>query len=108
MIEEGINEIPESRVKIKTTPTDSFESRTYVGTEENKRVVRLDIDSRTAIQTFNNEALLNPNRDELSIMTWDGKNSFELKMREIRIMEKYLKEDLESSQEDVKPEKEAA
>ena len=106
LIEEGVNKIPESRVKIRTTPTDSFESRTYVGTDENKRVVRLDIDSRTAIQTFNNEALLNRDQDELSIMTWDGKNSFELKMHEIRIMEKCLKEDLNQSSEDI--EKEAA
>ena len=108
LIKDKIDETPESRVKIKTTPTDSFESRTYVGTEENKRVVRLDIDSRTAVQTFNNEALLNCDRDELSIMTWDGKNDIELEMREIRIMQKYLKENLESSQEDVESEKEAA
>ncbi len=82
-------------VRIKKSTDRAYQQNTFVDEKGGKRrVVRVG-GTKEGVQAFNNEALLNRDKDELSIMSKDGSNIVEMKMREIRVMKDVLKKSLE-------------
>ena len=93
-------------VRIKKSTDRAYQQNALIDKKGKKRrVVRVG-GTKEAVRAFNNETLLNPDQDELSLMAKDGHHIVEMKMHEIRVMKKYLREGLSQSSEDI--EKEAA
>jgi len=95
-------------IKVKTSAENKFQQSTFLDKKENKRVVRVDINTKEAVGAFNSQTLLDRDRDDLSLIAKDGDRNVELKLHEIHAMEKYLKESLNQSHEDLDLEKKAA
>ena len=90
-----INPTKSSDVRIKKSKDRAYQQNMFLDERgQKRRVVRVG-GTKEAVRAFNNEALLNRDKDELSIMSKDGSNIVEMKMREIRVMKDVLKKSLE-------------
>lgn len=90
-----INPTKSSDVRIKKSKDRAYQQNMFVDEKgQKRRVVRVG-GTKEGVRAFNNEALLNRDKDELSIMSKDGSNIVEMKMREIRVMKDVLKKSLE-------------
>lgn len=101
----GLQEKPAQKpkspsVKIKTNQDQSYQQNTFSGQKEEKRVVRVGIGSKEAVQAFNNERNLDQDQDSLSLMAKDGNRIVELKVNEIRHFTEYLKHTMDSVNDD--------
>lgn len=82
-------------IRIKKSTDRAYQRNTFVDEKgQKRRVIRVG-GTKEGVQAFNNEGLLNRDKDELSIMAKDGSNIVEMKMREIRVMKDVLKKSLE-------------
>ncbi len=71
---------------------EEFEQNTFKDEKGVKRIARVG-STKQAIQAFNNEMMLNPNKDELFIMVRNGDKEIRLNTREMRTLAKVLKVD---------------
>ncbi|MBN2095899.1 phage tail tape measure protein [Candidatus Peregrinibacteria bacterium] len=89
-------------IRIKKSTDRAYQQNTFVDEKGRKRrVVRVG-GTKEGVQAFNNEGLLNRDKDELSVMAKDGSNIVEMKMREVRVMEEVLRKSLEEDEADKK------
>jgi len=86
------------KAKVKTNEDRSFTQSTYKNKTSEKKVVKMHINSRKAIQSFNSEVLLDRDRDELSVAALDrsSSRSLEFKKIEINAYIKYIREKLKN------------
>jgi len=68
----------------------NFLQRTYTGEKEERRATEFYIESKQAVQAFNSEDMLNQNKDQLTILAWNGSEGVEMNMRQIRTAIRYL------------------